>query len=464
MTGTRMVQRIALILACATLAAGCRTVASRDARTIYVAGDGSGDDNCSGTTSQLRINEALAFAAAHPEKNTVYLKGPHTYRISDTVVIDSNTTLTGDKTAVIKLVDHARWRSGKPLLRVKGPGAHDITVCGFEIDGNDTNNMDDGRHGGAGYYTLLDVSGTREGATNNVHIHHMYLHDNLGDAVHASRCNRVEYHDCVVARHGHDGIQARWGEFIRVYNNTFIDRVNVAVRFADCNHCQARGNDITAESGGAGIQIQHSGDGAMDDIEVCDNRIHGTSNAGIFVYNSRDVPRANACNVRIHHNVIYDCGRAAGAYFPGGIFVAGFDNTRIENNTIDGCHGAGIVTRHIIYQGRLRADLTPRLAGSGFTTIVRHNIITNTKPHGDGSAAAGIWNDMANHAYVSENNCFFGNAGGSYVGAGIEKRGDLTGVDPQYADAGGHDYRLRPSSPCLAAGPDKGPIGACGKK
>ncbi|MCE5231305.1 right-handed parallel beta-helix repeat-containing protein [bacterium] len=440
---------IIFVFVCAVCLVGCKTFSKRDPRTIYVSGNGAGDYNCSGTSDQLQINEALAYAAAHPEKNTVHLKGPHTYWINDTILIGSNTTLTGDKTAVIKLIDHARWRSGKPMMRVKGPGAHDITICGFEIDGNDKNNMDDGRHGGAGYYTMINISGSREAFTRNVNIHHMYLHDNLGDAVSASRVSRVEYHDNVVHRHGHDGIQARNGDYINVYNNKFIDRINVAIRFADCNHSKAYNNDITAESGGAGIQIQHSTDGTMDDVELFGNTIYRTSNAGIFVYNARNVPKERASNVWIHNNVLYDCGRAGSGYFPGGILVVGFNNTLIENNTIDGCFGGGVLSKRVISEnGVPRADLAPPEGASGFTTIVRNNIITNSKPHKTWSAAAGIWNDMPGHAYVSENNCFFRNAGGPYVGESIEKKNDLVDVDPQYADAANHDYHLKQSSPC----------------
>lgn len=443
---------------CFASLAGCQTVGSGPdrARMVIVAGDGSGDYNCDGTSDQLQINEALAYAAAHPEKNTVYLKGPHTYWINDTVVIGSNTTLTGDKTAAIKLIDMAGWRSGRPLLRAQ-KDAHDFRITGFEMDGNDKNNYATGARQGGGYYTMLAIGGT-----SNVEIDHMYLHNNMNDAVSASRCKNIKYHDCVVERHGHDGIQARNSENILVYNNKFINRTNVAIRFADCNHVKAYNNDITAESGGAGIQIQHSGTSTMNDVEVFNNRIYKTSNVGIFVYNGHnyrgaEVPKETVSGVWIHNNVIYDCGRPG--YFPGGIFVFGFHNTLIENNTIDGCYGAGIVSEYVRGDnGRLRTDLTPELSSTGFVNIVRNNIITNTKPHKTWTTASGIWNNLPGHSYLSENNCYFGNAGGAYAGEGIEKTGDLVDVDPQYMDAEKKDYRLKETSPCL-----KKNMGAYGK-
>ena len=72
--------------------------------TVYVAGDGSGDFNCDGLDDHIQINNALDYAA-QDHKYHLYLKGPFTYVINDTLRISSNTTLTGDSTAVIKLAN-----------------------------------------------------------------------------------------------------------------------------------------------------------------------------------------------------------------------------------------------------------------------------------------------------------------------------------------------------------------------
>ncbi len=58
--------------------------------TIYVAGDGSGDFNCNGSDDQVEINQALEYVAENPQFTTVYLKGPNTYIISDTIFIGNN--------------------------------------------------------------------------------------------------------------------------------------------------------------------------------------------------------------------------------------------------------------------------------------------------------------------------------------------------------------------------------------
>lgn len=53
---------------------------------VYVSGDGSGDFNCNATNADIQINEALQFVAENSEYTTVYLKGPFTYFINDTLL------------------------------------------------------------------------------------------------------------------------------------------------------------------------------------------------------------------------------------------------------------------------------------------------------------------------------------------------------------------------------------------
>ncbi|NLN42731.1 MAG: hypothetical protein GX152_00535 [Methanosarcina sp.] len=104
---------------------------------VYVSGDVSGDFNCNGTDDHIQINQALQFVAENSDYTTVYLRGPFTYIVNDTLFIGNNTTLEGDSTAVIKLTDQAGWPKEKPMItQMDSSGNHDITIKGFEIDGN----------------------------------------------------------------------------------------------------------------------------------------------------------------------------------------------------------------------------------------------------------------------------------------------------------------------------------------
>lgn len=438
-----------MCIGCFSSMAGCQSVGKPDkVHTIFVAGDGSGDFNCAGTSDQLQINEALAFAAAHPEKNTVYLKGPHEYIINDTVFLDGNTTLTGDATAAIKLVDHANWPTNKPMVVTKSRGLQNITVCGFEINGNDDNNRDMDmspreqrkRYEGHNWYNLLNF----EYATN-VTVHHMYLHNNLNDTCKASHCKNVSFHHNVIDKPGHDGLYCYVCENVVAHDNTFNNRTNCSIRFAETNRVKAYGNTIRkAYGGGAGIQVQCSNAGTvMDDVEVFNNVIHETRLAGMWIFAQGSHTKNQACGVRVHNNIFYLTGGA-------GINLNGFHGTLIENNVFDACNGTAISVG------------APRQMEEGGATIIKNNIICNTrKGSGEVSGAGIACAAVAGQAVISSYNCFFNNPGGNMRGQAIESKDDID-KDPMFVNPAKHDYRLQAASPCIKAGENKVDIGAYG--
>ena len=121
---------------------------------IYVSGNGIGDFNCNGTNDQVQINQALQLVANSTEYTTVHLEGPFTYVINDTILIGSNTTLEGDSTSVIKLANHTGWPAMKPLIQqISNSGNDNITVRGFEVNGNYAGNSEITL--GRGYYNIM---------------------------------------------------------------------------------------------------------------------------------------------------------------------------------------------------------------------------------------------------------------------------------------------------------------------
>ncbi|MCK4626185.1 MAG: right-handed parallel beta-helix repeat-containing protein [Phycisphaerae bacterium] len=453
---------LAVFSAASCSASEAPTTPTPKASIVYVAADGSGDFNCNGKDDQVEINQALKYVAEHKKFTTVHLKGPNTYWISDTVYIGSDTILEAHKKAVIKLVNHANWPKRKPLVTMTKKGDHDITIRGFEIDGNDRNNCDyDSKSGylrsrGGHWYNIIAFRGV-----TNIRVHDMYLHHNLNDALYISGCKNVYYHDNVIL-HGHDGLQAWWCSNVHVYNNRITNRTNCGIRISMTSNVKVYGNTITSYKGygGAGIQIQKNAAKPMENVEVYDNVIYKTALSGIlFVGRAKDPGRG----VHIHHNVIYNAGTG---YLGGGIAVTGFSDTLIEHNVIDGCYGSGISTSYV------HSAIPP---GSGYKTIVRNNIITNTRPHRlpeRSGKGYGIWNKLSDtHSIVSENNCVYGNAGGNLKGSGITSKGDIH-VAPLYADRAAHDYHLKSAygrwdgkeekwvkdkatSPCIDAGDPK---------
>ena len=78
---------------------------------------------------------------------------------------------------MIKLKDKAGWNVEKPLItQMDSAGNQDITIKGFEIDGNHDKNSDKSR--GKGYYNLMYFLNSE-----NIKVHDMYMHDSHGDGL-----------------------------------------------------------------------------------------------------------------------------------------------------------------------------------------------------------------------------------------------------------------------------------------
>ena len=434
---------IFFLLGCLILTGTPAALCIPSAPIIYVSGDGSGDFNCDGNADNIQINQALQFLAGNPYYTTVYLKGPFTYVIDDTLLIGSNTILEGDSSATIKLVSNAGWPQLKPLIKERNSGSRDITIRGFTIDGNREGNTN--VISGRSYYNLIHLTGCQ-----NVNVYNMYLTNNHGDGLKTDECSNIKFHDNKIYLLGHDGLYASYCSDVEAYNNKITCRTNSGLRLYNTNKASLHDNIITSGgSGGSGIEIQKYDTPVMDNIEVYNNVIYKTALAGIWIFGSRSYSTPSA-NVHIHNNQIYDTGTRSSTGVRGGIVSDGF-NGLIENNAIDGAYEAGIVQKN---------SYSSAPSGSGYVLTVRNNIITNTR------GGAGINNALTGtHSFVLQHNCFYGNEGGSY--ASVQASPSDMEADPEYADRSGHDYHLKSiygrwsgsgwatdsiSSPCIDTG------------
>jgi len=182
-------------------------------KIVYVTTNGSGDFNCDGIDDQVEINKALADVAENPQFTTVYLRGPNTYVISDSIFIGSNTVLQGDSTSVIKLKDKAGWKEEKPLItQLDSAGNQNIIIKGFEIDGNHDNNSELDR--GKGYYNLGYFVNS-----DNIQVHDMYMHDSHGDGLKISRGSNIQFYNNSVFKLGHDALYIIYSSNVEAWNN-----------------------------------------------------------------------------------------------------------------------------------------------------------------------------------------------------------------------------------------------------
>ena len=450
---------ILFLAGCLILASVSTALCRSPAPTIYVAGDGSGDFNCVGKDDHVQINQALKFVADNSEYTTVHLKGPFTYFINDTLLIGNNTTLEGDSTAVIKLVDSAGWDTMKPLILSNS--GNNIVVKGFEVNVNHDGNAELPK--GKGYYNVMYFT-----HCNNVKAYDMYMHDGHGDGLRIRNSENVQFYNNTIYKLGHDGLYAIECQNVEAWNNTITCRTNSALRIWNSNHVKFHDNVIDSfydwSAGGPGIQIEKGGLGAglMDDLEICNNTINNTYGPGIWLFNydTSSVTRDQGKNVHIHHNIFYSTGTNPNIVWVGGIVAGGFNGTLVENNVFDGAYNAAVIH---MYHPSYSSSYSPP---GGYITTLRNNIIINTqKCTKDPSGGYGVLNYLSlTHKFVLENNCLYNNSAGNYKNC--TATADIY-VDPLFADPKNHDYHLQSvsgrwngekwikdkvSSPCIDAG------------
>ena len=392
-------------------------------KTVYVAGDGSGDFNCNGNNTQVEINKALSSVAENPQLTTVHLKGPNTYVISNSIFIGNNTTLEGDPTAVIKLEDKADWPVNKPLItQVNRSGTQGITIKGFEISGNYENNLD--KPLGYGYYNMIFFRNA-----TYIQVHDMYMHDGHGEAVRVETGSNIQFYNNTVYKIGHNDLFVEDCQYVDAWNNKLTVRTDSGLKASNSNHVKFHDNTIDSfyhwSAGGPGILIGKN-TGIVNDVEIYNNTIQDTYGPGIWLLgSSKSYPKDEAKNVHIYHNVFHNTGTNPSIDWVGGIVSSGFYDTLIENNTFNGVYHAAIV--HMIPTGdkihvyptdigHKYVDLSPK--DTGYTTFVRNNIIANTKqrkkdPDGTGYGVINYIPEIS--SFVLEHNCLYNNYAGNYL-------------------------------------------------
>jgi PKD repeat protein len=456
---------ILFLVGCFILTSVPTALCRSPAPIIYVSGDGSGDFSCDGIQDNVQINQALKFVAENPGYTTVHLKGPFKYVIDDTLLIGSNTILEGDSTAVIKLANHVGWSAMKPLIQqMSSLGNDNIIVRGFEVDVNYAGNSEIAF--GRGYYNVIYFL-----HCNNVKVYNMYMHDGMGDGLRISQGKNIQFYNNRIYKLGHDGLYAIGCENVEAWNNKITCRINSGLRIGNSNHVKFHDNLIESfyhwSAGGPGILIEKT-TGIVDDVEVYNNTINNTYGPGIWLVGyGKAYPKDEAKNVHIHHNIFYSTGTNPSINWVGGIIASGFYDTLIENNVFDGIYHAAISNSYPLVSTGVNPgiDITPK--GTGYTTIVRNNIIVNTQkrtkdPTGTGY---GVMNyHPETHSFVLENNCIYNNVGGNYKN--LISTTDIY-LNPLLADQKNHNYHLQSvsgrwtektwvqdkvSSPCIDAG------------
>mgnify|MGYP000885202262 CR=1 FL=1 len=399
-----------------------------ETRYVTWSGGPSGTYVTDGTDDQAEINQALAWASANPG-NTVYLRGPHTYNISNLLLMGSNTVLTGDSTAIIRLENTCMWSSGIPVIGQLGSGGTyapgtrttNVEIYGFQIDANEANlthlGVFDGdleRKWGKGFYNIIYFKGVAGSPVENINVHHMTLHDGMGDGVRINYGKTVRVHDNTMWNLQHSSVFLIDVDGIEVNSNDIQAITNAGVRCDNCREGRIHDNNIRDWTGASsapalgehGVQIGNepasSGHTALtNNINVFNNTIN-VGGAGIEIEDYLKTAGTNPQNIYIYNNKIHGCGQTTWANYFCGISVYSWGNgVKVEYNTISGNYRAGILVSGAI--------------ASGVTATVKNNNITGTVASTDGGY--GIWNKVpTTFSVVAENNYLNSNVSGNYLG------------------------------------------------
>ncbi|WP_394697743.1 disaggregatase related repeat-containing protein [uncultured Methanomethylovorans sp.] len=389
---------------------------------------------CDGTNDEVEINKALAYIDGLGG-GTVYLKGPNTYWIDATIQMGSNTILTGDSTACIKLIANAGWAVDVPLIRNKSGDYKNFTITGFEIDGNSEQQSVDR---GDGYYNLMYFDDCK-----GITVTDMRLEWSTGDGLKArnspysyTSSANIVFSDNSVYKLGHDALYVLGMNGVTATNNDVYTRTNSAFRLSSSGEAKIYNNiihsEISGSSTGPGIEIDKNSGYKSENIEIYNNIFHTLNGAAIWIDGEDKDNVKRGKNVHVHHNIMYNVGQYSTntGYSNAAMIIGQFDNTIIENNVID--NGGHAAVKYYQYPNSYKMS-------ADFTTIVRNNIILNCAKN----VKTGIWNyNSDHHEFIVYNNCLYNNANGAYTGANIGHSDDIY-LDPLFASSTSRDYHLK---------------------
>lgn len=422
--------------------------------TVTVDGDGSGDYNCTGVDDQNVINSALEWAytdGIDSNPSTVYLNGPCSYLISNQLYFGSNTILTGDSTAVIKVQDYTCGNNityGSPgascvfpdgkcvMAQMPGTVPSNVEIFGFEIDGNCQNQYTKLglAHGvpssaGSGVERMIGFFGSSTGANiNGVKVHDMHFHDAFGESLIIRFGKNIQFYNNKCENHQHETVY-----YIGVVGSgNTIDNNIIQGISSDCIRCSnSQGIDIHHNSlssylgsnnngaalhGQSGIQICNESNKSIltNSINIHDNIISDQGLAGVWIDDQLRTAGNTPQSVTIYNNTITGCGWSCWANWASGISIGPWGNgITIEANTIDGSYQDGIQI------------LSAISAPSAHIVNIKYNNIINTRGKRYGSSGSslvdvgyGIYNAVLDTVTIvnSNNNYFIGNLNGDYLG------------------------------------------------
>ena len=372
-------------------------------QVIYVAGDGTGNYNCDGINDQIQINQALSYAVSHPG-TTVYLKGPFVYDIENSCLVGSNTELTGDSTAKLRLHNNVGWTTastGTPIIgQMGGTGSavHDIKIHGFEINGNEGAQSGSG---GKDLYRVISFQGSTSSPVYNIRVYDMNLHDAKGEGFRVTNGKNIYYYNNIGSNLQHCCVMYSRVIGGEISNNVARQCSCAADRLDSCQDLTIANEDISPYSGVTTYVKNRQGYAYSDNGIQIGNVASSLPTKNIVVKNCNIMSGVDGIqlddlndgsNVNIYSNVIHDSGyENEGVTRNGGIGITNCGNgITIQNNDITGSYVAGI-------------NVNSAASGTRTLTVANNNIMNGKTGYAVKNSVASHVNLILTHNYIYAN-------------------------------------------------------------
>ena len=386
--------------------------------TVYVSNTGSDAYTVDGSADQTQINSALSYANTNgtpASPVTVYLRGPFTYDLTDSVLGGSNTIFTGDTTANLRVHNSAGWPLWKPLInQISGVTPQNFTLSNITVDGNYANQPEfSSGNWGDGYYPGLYFQGTLSNPVRNISIHDTIIKNTLTDGVRLSYANTVNFYNNKTIECMHEGIYLLRSLNCNVYSNDFTIRTNSGPRVYNSQNVNIYNNTmrpyaLNSVAGNFGIQIEDNNDSSgitTSNIDCYGNTLTNCWGGGIWCVDLKGTSTNKS--IKIHDNTITGCGRITSTNYNAGITIQGFNGIEIYSNVIKDCYNAGILIAN-----------APS-GGSGYTYYYDDNVVSGILDSLNSSPSAGHGYGVVNRvpssvSVLANNNIVSGNTNGDY--------------------------------------------------
>lgn len=393
----------------------------------------------SGTLQQTTLNKV--GDGCHYDE--LYLS-TGTYTAAIPYKLNSGTTITGpgDRSAIITLapgLSTGLFPAMTPVFGQATDTISDIVLENLTIWGNwDLQTV----YHGKGFHNILGLNNC-----SGVTVRNITAGDNKGDIARITDSTDITFSGNTVLGCGHDGLYIERCKDVEAWNNTIKVRINSGLRSKGSGNVSFHDNDIVSTSEytprtGPLIQVENSkANETTSDVMISNNYLANSQGPGIWAAGHTATDLNAAKGLIIKNNLIVGCGQMPTdvmvSSVGGGILVDGWNDVLVENNTLDGCYGAGI---------RFAPYLLTSV-NSGYTAVVRKNIITNTRKNPAGKGGEAVFNG-GKYVIESSGNCYYGNVSENY--SNVKSTSDIL-ANPLFEDPG-TNYHLKEDSPCRLSG------------